>query len=883
MPQIGTLTATKLRPPRTPGTLVTRPRLEAQLDAGVEGPLTLLAASAGAGKTALIASWAATRAHIPVAWLSVDCTDADPRRFWRGVLEAFRHARAGEPLASLALHPGEDVDALLPALEGALAALPGPAVLVLDDLHEISGSPAIADLDRLLRRPPPALRVVIATRADPPMRIGRMRLEGSLTELRAADLAFTREETAALLDGAGIEIPDDAVALLWDRTEGWAAGLRLAALALRTHPDPVRFVAEFAGDDSTVADYLLAEVLARQPAELRDFLLRISIVGEVTGELADALTDRSDSDRLLAQLERDHALLSATGAPHSWHRLHPLFAELLRSELRYRAPGVVPELHRRAARWFEAKGHPTEALRHAAAAEDWPQVARLAGTHWVPLLLGGELDSLREALARLPITPAGADPELALAVAGAHVDAGDEPAARVWFEAARAGRDAVAPERRSEFDLATAAVGLLRGRVRGDIPEAMRHAQLMFEREGAPVAAEVGTDELRALALSQLGIAELWAGDLDRARRDLESARGAARAAGQDWRLVVCTAYLGGEAMLRGRYERAAVHCETADELARRRGWERMWPVGITATTLAGIAFQRDRVDEAERHHARAAERLQRSAERPLRACLAIQQAQICAARGRHEPALEALEEAREWLHGWPIMPALGGIVAALEATSTAALGDTRAAAQLLAQANGAGDTQEVAVALARLRLRDGDAEGARAAVAPYLDAPRTRLHAIRIETCVVAALACDALADHRAAAAALEQALGRAEAGGVRRPFLTEGALIAPLLRRQIRGGTSHRALAGELLSAAERPAATRAVAVLPDALSGREAAVLRFLPTMMSNQEIASELFVSVNTVKTHLKAIYRKLDVDGRRGAVRRARELSLLGPQ
>jgi LuxR family maltose regulon positive regulatory protein len=347
--------------------------------------------------------------------------------------------------------------------------------------------------------------------------------------------------------------------------------------------------------------------------------------------------------------------------------------------------------------------------------------------------------------------------------------------------------------------------------------------------------------------------------------------------------IVICGAYLGVEAMLRGRYERAVMQCEAAEQLAHRRGWGRMWPVGITATTLAGIAYHRNELDEAEVLHARATERLQRSAERPLRAINAVQRAQICGARSKHEQALEALQEAREWLHGWPIMPAIGGMIAALEATSTAALGDSAAAIRQLGSAPGDEHTQEVALALGRLRLHDGDAEGSLAVLQPFLDDVGTPLRSVRTETWVVAALASDALADHASAAESLERALDNAESGGLRRPFLSEGAVIAPLLRRHIRTGTSHRALVGELLHAAEQPASSRTVAVLPDALSEREAAVLRFLPTMMSNQEIASELFVSVNTVKTHLKAIYRKLDVDDRRGAVRRARDLALLGPQ
>jgi LuxR family transcriptional regulator, maltose regulon positive regulatory protein len=852
--------------------LIPRPRLVRRLDAGVRGPLTLLAAPAGAGKSALVRGWAARQSGLPVAWLVLERADSEPRRFWRGALDALR--AAGVPVA--AGHPGEDAEALLGLLEEALADLPNPVVLVLDDLHEVGDSPAIAELDRLLRHPPPALRVVVATRADPSLRIGRMRLEGALTELRADELAFTAAETGELLASAGVEVPPDTVVALWERTEGWAAALRLAALAMREHPEPARFVAEFAGVDATMADYLLGEVLACQPPELREFLLRISVLHAVSGDLADALTGRAGSAGLLARLEHEHALVAPADPARTWHRLHPLFAELLRSELHYRSPETVPELHRRAAAWFEAHDRPTDALHHAAAAQDWSHVAALAGAHWVQLLLAGELSPLRGALERLPLTPAGADPALALAVAGAHVDAGDEPAARRWFDAAQARRDAVPDDRRADFDLATAAVGLLRGRLRGDLDAAMGHAQRLLH--DAPEGA--GADAPRALALSQLGIAELWNGELERARRNLEAARGAARAARLDWLRLTALAYLALDALLRGRFERTTALSADAEVLARRRGWHRSWPVGLTAVALAGVAFQRNRLDEAERQHARAAERLEPTGDRPLQALLALQRAELQAAHGRHEAALDALQEAREWLREWPIMPAVGGVIAGLEATLTAALGEPDAAVERLAAAAG---TQEAAVALARLRLRAGEPADALASLQPFLAQPRTPLRATRVEGWVLAALAHDALAEHGEAAEALEHALDGAEAGGLRRPFLTDGALIAPVLRRQLRNGSTHGALVGELLAAVERPAASRTAAVLPEALSEREAAVLRFLPTMLSNQEIAAELFVSVNTVKTHLKAIYRKLGVEDRRGAVRRARELALLGPQ
>jgi LuxR family maltose regulon positive regulatory protein len=706
--------ATKFLPPNVPAAMVRRPRLAERLEAGAHEPLTLVAAPAGAGKSALLSTWAADRTATPTAWLSLDPSDRERRRFWRGLLEALRRADLGDPIDALQVQPSEDGELVLPALVNALEARDDPVVLVIDDLHEIGDAPALRELDRLLRHPSPALRIVVATRADPPLRVGRLRVAGDLAEIRAADLAFTLAETEELLAASGIDVPRDVAETLWERTEGWAAGLRLAALAMRTHPDPPAFVAEFAGDDSTVADYLLAEVIAQQPPGVRDFLLRLSVVNAANAELADALTGRSDSARILAHLERDHALLSSAGDAR-WHRLHPLFAELLRSELRFEAADEIPGLHRRAAAWFEEHDRPLEALRHAAAGEDWVHVGALAADSWVRLLLEGELEAVGPLLERMPEELRGAEPEVALAVAGVLVNGGDEPAARRWFELARSRRDTVAADRRARFDLAITAVGLLRGRLRGDADAAMQHAQRMLEtnghsdEEGAP-------HDLRALAMLELGIAELWNGDLDRARRHLDTARAAATAAGRDWLVVLATAYLGVHAMLRGRYDRATRLVGEADALAHRRGWGATWPAGINDIVRSVVAFHRNRLDDAEEHTRRASSRLSTSTDRPLRAMAAVQKARLLAARGRPEVAFEAVQEAREWLGDWPVMSAVTGGLAALEATVVAAAGDAEHADAML---NGH-DSAEATVVRARLRLHDGDPAAALATLAPH-------------------------------------------------------------------------------------------------------------------------------------------------------------------
>ena len=880
------LAATKFTPPRVPVGWVHRPRLDTRLEAGLQGPLTLLAAGAGAGKSAMLGAWAARReCSGPVAWLSLDPGDRDRPRFWRGVLGALAAAGAPAPVAALTVHPPEHVELLIPALVNALVELDEPVVLVLDDLHEVGDGGVLADLDRLLRHAPVALRLVISTRVDPPLRVGRLRLAGALTELREADLAFTEHEAAALLDAAGIDLAPDDVRQLWLRTEGWAAGLRLAALTLRTHPDPSRFVSAFAGDDAAMADYLLNEVLAQQPEALVDFLLRTSVVDVVCGELADALTGGVRSDEVLARLEREHALVSAHGDQRTWHRYHPLLRELLRSELRYRAPEQVPELHRRAAAWYVAQRRPVEALRHAAEAGDWDTVAALAGRHWIPLLVRGELSTLRTALESLPSARRGHDPEVALALSAVLLDQGDEAAAAELLERATAASAQVPHERQVAFRLGLAAVGLVRARLRGDLDGALSAVRSLL---GAPRDAiarlQPGALDLRALALVNLGIAELWTGELDAARRDLEAGRRAAADHGLEWLALLATAHLATHAMFVVRLERARRFAEETLALADARGWSRTWPAGLAEATLSAIALERNRLTEANAHFARAEELLAQASDAPLRMAALVHRARLLVASGRAESALEALEAAREAGAGWPVAPALRGLVNALEALARASQGQPHDAELALGQVDGRPATSIDAAAQARLRLLTNDLDAVHDVVRPWLDDGVPVFGSVLTELWLLDALAHDAAAAHEPAADSLEHALDAAEPSGIHRPFAmgTDGSVV-PLLRRQLRRGTAHRSLVEDLLRDLARPGGDGdGHALLLERLSDRETAVLRFLPTMMSNQEIASELFVSVNTVKTHLKAIYRKLDVADRRGAVRRARELELLAP-
>jgi LuxR family transcriptional regulator, maltose regulon positive regulatory protein len=325
---------------------VSRPRLFQVLDRAVAGRVTVMSAPPGSGKTVLLRSWL-DQASLAgrVAWVSVERGEDDQHRFWVAVARAL-----GSALTSSAEPSGR-------AVIKALDSLRHPVVLVIDDLHELRSADAQAELGLLLARMPPLLHVVLATRHDPQLGLGRLRVAGELTEIRAADLRFTLAEARALLAAAGIVLAEADLAILHDKTEGWAAGLRLAAMALATHLEPGRFVAEFSGTERTVADYLVAEALDRQPTDVRTLLLRTSMVERVSGPLADFLTGGSGSERMLQTLEDENAFVVSLDVGRSWFRYHHLFSDLLRLELRRHDPELVPRLHRSAAQWHAQHGH----------------------------------------------------------------------------------------------------------------------------------------------------------------------------------------------------------------------------------------------------------------------------------------------------------------------------------------------------------------------------------------------------------------------------------------------------------------------------------------------------------------------------------------------
>jgi LuxR family transcriptional regulator, maltose regulon positive regulatory protein len=859
--------------PRPLSDLVERPRVLEMVDAGVSRPLTLISAPPGAGKTALLAHWFHAGDHPgPAVWLPLRREHTDRRRFWAGVVSAL--GGIDLQLAGLAVPPRDALEPFLITLLARLDELEEPVTLVLDDLQVVSVRAILADLDWLLDVEPAGVRLVVATRSDPTLRLQRLRAAGRLAEVRAGDLAFTLGEARELLDG--LDLDEGDVELLWQRTEGWATGLRLAHLSLERRKDRHAFIQSFAGGDAAVSDYLLSEVIAGETEAALEFMMRTSVPDALCGSLAETLTGDAGAAHRLRELARRNAFVTEMEQPAGWYRYHRLFADVLRAELHRRRPGSEAGLHSLAGRWYADREDPLEALRHSVAAADWQLAAEVLGEHWLRGVLRGGGAVLLELASAIPDEVVRSDAELALAVGGLLLDQGDRDAAdRLLLEAYDTALK-LPDERRRRFAVTSTATSLYRARLSGDVAEALDAArQVLDESWDRAVATDV-----RALTLANLGIAEYWTGGLREAGEHLQQAAGLALECRNDFVLFLAESYAAAVDVRDGQLTGAERRARTALQLAERRGWTRQSHAAVALVARATVHLWRDELPEAERSAEEAAEALGRVSEPLLGALVAQLRARLLMLRGEPLTALGLLRGVRA--HGR--LPRFLHVVSGLlEAELWLALGEPVRARAALLELEGA-DAPDPAVGLARLELACGNPEAALGAVDTFAaDGSEPLLPFTRLEAWVVAAIAHDALRDQDRALEALERALDLAEPRGFSNILTRYGPPVRSLLRRRIAQGTAHRALADAVLAGLDEGAAAERgpASALLEPLSERELTVLRFLPTMMSNAEIAAEMFVSVNTVKTHLKHVYRKLDVTDRRDCVKRARELRLLG--
>jgi LuxR family maltose regulon positive regulatory protein len=896
---------------------VTRPRLGERLDRGAASAVTLISAPAGFGKTTLITDWLATATAQgrSVAWLSLDQRDNDPAVFWAYVVAALNAATPGLGIGTMSLldAPRAPIDAVVSALLNDLQAGANDILLVLDDLHVIEATAVQEGLAFLLENLPARLHLVIASRADPALPLARLRARGDLLEIRAADLRFTADEAAAYLnDAMGLELTPHDVEALEARTEGWIAALQLAALSLQGRDDTAAFIEGFAGDDRYVVDYLVEEVLQRQSEAVREFLLDTSILGRMNGALCDAVTGREGGRAMLEALDRGNLFVVPLDDTRRWYRYHHLFADVLQARLLDERPGEVPTLHLRASEWHEREGDHAEAIRHALAGKDVERAANLIERAIPQVRHDRHEATMRSWLDALPDDAIEARPALAVSFAGVLLAAGDFARfekrlgqAERQLDAAAAGHEAdlgAEPDRKPDLGpepgpdrepgaerrtLASLRVEVASYRAAqalasGDVDAAIAHA-----RRGLDLVDE-GDHFARAASGGLLAFAHRTRGDLDAACEGLRETIESLRTAGYKRDLVGCVIALAESLAAQGRLGDAM----SAYSAGLRDGSE---PAGA-ADMLAGMSellCERGDLDGAAQLLISARDMGERASLLQNRHRAPIAMARLRAAEGDLEGAITLLDEA-ERLYTPDFIPELRPIDA-MKARVRIRQGDVSHALDWAREAglsvdddlSYAREYEHITLARALLARPVADRGAARRSgiagdVEPFLARllaaaeAGARTGAV-IEILVLQALAHQARGDMAPAVDALRRALTLAEPEGYIRVFVDEGPPMMALLKAAAKDGTAPDYVA-RLLSPAGATAASAPVSHgLMEPLSSRELDVLRLLATDLDGPDIARQLFVSLNTLRTHTKSIYSKLGVNNRRAAVRRAADL------
>jgi LuxR family maltose regulon positive regulatory protein len=869
--------ATKLFAPARRARLVARPRVAERLDSTLDAGhrLTLVSAPAGFGKTTTVSDWLARRhSDTRVGWLSVDDGDNDLTRFLAHLVAAFQ--RAG-----LDVEAESSLTALVNDIVRAGEREPGTRwVVVLDDYHAIDAAEVHDAVTFLLDQLPDRLHLVIVTRADPPLPLARLRTRGQLSEVRAADLRFTAAEAREFLNQVmGLDLTAADVAALEDRTEGWIAGLQLAALSLRGVADRAEvagFIEAFTGSNRFVIDYLADEVLARQPQQVRDFLLHTAVLDRLGGPLCDAVTDGTGGARMLADLERGNLFVVPLDADRSWYRYHHLFADVLHARLLAEHPADVPRLHARAGVWFAARGLVADAVRHALAAQDVARAATLM-EEALPELRRTRQDSLMLAWIRsLPAPVVRRSPVLSIVSGWSRLVAGDLDAVEPRLADAEAALAAGAQDAAlaatwadtEDLRTAPATIAIYRASVaqaRGDVAGTVRHARHALRLAGPE------DHFVRGAGGGFLGLAAWTSGDVHEGLSTFGDALRSLHAAGNLVDELDGTVVLADMWVAAGRPGRARRLFEQALETATAGGPPYPRATADLHVGLAELDRELDDLPAAEAHLESARILAERASITENQHRRYVVMAQVRAAGGDHAGAALLLDQAAaRYRPGF--YPDLRPI-AAMKARVRIAGGDLAAAASW-AQEHASDETDYLHeyehLTHARLLLAQHRAD-------PALDL-LDRLHTAAVaarrdgsvrEIRVLRALAHHARGDLPAALTAFDQSFADVpEPDGNVRLYLDEGAPMLALLH-----AAAGRPSAGRLLARAVEPPNQ-------SGLSGRELQVLRLLDSDLTGPEIARHLFVTVNTLRTHTKRIFTKLDVTTRAAAVRRARERGLL---
>ena len=870
--------------PAAPVDTVHRPRLHTQLDEALDSRVGLIVAPAGSGKTALAAAWAGeAQPRTAVAWVSLHEHD-DRATFWLLVASALDRALGSTHLQPLVSDLGDDVHRILAGIAEAVQGR--DVVLVLDDLHEVTDPEIFDDLRLAIRGAGGSLpRFLLLSRTRPPLRLERLRLAGGIGELSRQDLAFRADEAAELLRVTGVQLDAATTQLLLDRTLGWAAALRLAGLALRGHADPERFAAEFTGDEKTIAAYLVEEVVAACPPDVREFLTVTAIPDVVSGEMANALMEGPDSGAaaLLVRLYDEGMPMIALDERRVWFRYHPLLRSYLVRELTMRDPERLRTTHLRALAWFDEHDDWLQAARHAVRAGDGAALRGLVERNAVQMIAAGHAPSLRRVVAGFPEDELGRSPALAHALSIAALDAGDLRAAERWTAWAECAPEQDDPD----TALMGAVAAVYRGRITGDVEAAIDAARLLISDD--PID-RLSTEErlLRALAHTHLGAAELWTGRIEAAQEHLEDTRRltADTSVRADHLRLIATELLATLHTIAGDLSIATRLADEACTIADRHGWGGTTRTAAAETVRFATALLRGDVERARALADGACALARQSPDRPIRANAAATRARLALVDREWTHALAALDEAREAVGGTPFDVLVGGVSVVLRARALHGAGDRETALATLLAARDRG-VIEADLGLAEIALAAGDTDAVLQLIGePDSPALTSSYPTFRTQAHLVLAIALDQAGDVAGADADLLAAIGSVAPDERLLAFLDapiDRAHLGRLLDRAIDRTSPHRALGLRLrtaLEGLEHAPDDEPGELVAAELSERERALLRMLTTALTNAQIGEELFISQNTVKTHLRSIYRKLDVRTREEAVRRARKLGLL---
>lgn len=870
--------AAKARIPATAPAVLVRERLHVLLDAAVAGTdvgpsVTVVCAPAGTGKTTALSTWARHRVDRGggrVAWVSVDTEDNEPAMLWSAILRALEVSGvwgADGPRDGPMVSPGEPNAAFLAALIAAVEHAAEPVVLVLDGVHDLHSEEVVRSVDFLLRHSPTTLPIVLAARFPPPLILPRLRLEGRLRDIGPDNLTFTATEARLVYARDGVQLSGRELGLLMERTEGWAAGLRLAALTLADPGRPGETITDFTGDEHVVADYLIGEVVARQSDEVQQFMLATCVCRTFNAQLAAELSRQENSGQILDWLERTGIVVSSRDDSGRVFRYHPLLRSYLRAELGRREVSALHQRHRTVAGWYLAAGDQLRAIEHAAAAGDDDLVTRLVAKYGLAQVLDGQPRRLRRVLdsARPHVL---ARPSVALVAAATALDLGDILGADRYL---RAVEGAAHPLRTQRLRALHATVHLHRQRLRGEVGDAL--AALKATRAG-----QTGDLDVDLLALVNRGVAVAWTGRHQAAKADLQRALQLAETEQRDAITLQCETHLAAVAAAEGDLTGMDTRARSALAIADSREWAGTSRCAYAYTLLGVVAYEQGADERAKQLVTLASGLMDTPVDPTIELFTRTLSAMVDfdTADDPHQ-VVATLREDWQRLGGATIAPALVAYAAPTRQRMALLVGEWMWAAEVLDQTEDLlGDGGERALLRAVLYAHKGKVSSTRRLVLSVLTgavrsvAPSTLVHAWLLEAHLA-----ERLEEPHRAHEAVGEALAMAAPHEALRPFRDAGQSVRTLLAQ----GAGR---FGRL-----DPFATRVLAALPasapdptDGLTEREQALLAELPSMRTAEEIAHTLFVSVNTVKTHLRGIYRKLGVSHRRDAITVARQRGLL---